>query len=105
MSVEKEIPTLPENKEHLYESLYDRYGPALYGLILRFTTDTAVACAILTKSFLDIVLEKNGLVSGCDPFPCMLRITVKHCRKTLDLSAGDILCLIHPDIKIVEQLV
>ncbi len=69
-----------------YSFLYDKYAPALYGIILKLTPDEELAGSILEKSFAQIwkQLERNnGTKSG--PFSAMLKITLQQCDKEVGI--------------------
>ena len=60
---EKEIITmLQENNPLAWEHLYDKYAPAMYGLVCSLTDDKLLGEQIFANSF--IQLKKNGILSG-----------------------------------------
>lgn len=70
-----------------YTYLYDKYAPALYGVILKLTPDVQIANYILEKSFLKIWHELNGYdASKGKIFSLMLRITLQECKTEVGLS-------------------
>ena len=83
---------LKEKNEAAFGCLYDRYAPALLGLILKLTSEERLANSILEKSFLKFWnqieyfdLQKNHL------FIWMVRITINYCKEVLMLTNETIL--------------
>ncbi len=75
-----------------FNYLYDAYAPALYGLIIKLTPESDVACDILLKSFRHIWVnideydaEKERLLNW------MIAITIKQCSETLCLPKNYLL--------------
>jgi RNA polymerase sigma-70 factor (ECF subfamily) len=82
----------PNKDIAVFSGLYDKYAPALYGVILKLTPDVRVANSILEKSFIKIWDELNGYdISRGRHFCFMLRITLQvsitemgYCKKRFD---------------------
>jgi DNA-directed RNA polymerase specialized sigma24 family protein len=75
------IPTGLENMT-AFKALYDRYAPALYGLVLKVTPDSIGAAKALEESFLKIWRERETYDSSKSTvFTWMLVITLKHCTE------------------------
>jgi|GEM_PF-924392 len=55
---------LAENNLKAWEHLYDKYAPAMYGIICNLTEDEVVAEEILTGAFLQIKEKKTFLENG-----------------------------------------
>ncbi|HVG42800.1 MAG TPA: sigma factor [Chitinophagaceae bacterium] len=71
----------------VYSCLYDKYAPALYGVILKLTPNDHVANGILEKSFLKIWDELHDYdVSKGRLFSLMLRTTLQVCKSELGPS-------------------
>ena len=65
-----------------FNCLYDKYAPALYGLILKLTHDVQLASSIIEKSFLKIwEVFDNQQAPKRMSFGLMLRITLQQYRE------------------------
>lgn len=77
---------LPTGLENIaaFEALYDKYSPALYGLILKRVIDSSAAAIVLEKSFLRIWKERKSYdPSKSTVFSWMHTITLQQCTKSL----------------------
>ncbi|HZH65078.1 MAG TPA: hypothetical protein VEY10_09300 [Flavisolibacter sp.] len=74
-----------------YSRLYDKYAPALYGVILKLTPDVQLATNILERSFIKIweALPVYEAAHGGN-FSMMLRITLHECKNTIGLSQNSV---------------
>jgi RNA polymerase sigma-70 factor (ECF subfamily) len=76
--------------------LYDQYASGLWGLILKFTTDSVSAEKILEESFINIWnhIEEYDLEKTTLP-RWMVSITVSQCVRRLNLSKTELIDRIH----------
>lgn len=96
MLSEGDIVDIVEHKDEAgFNKLYWYYGPALYGCIIKITSDATLASVILQKSFIEIY-KKIALydVSECSLFTWMLRVTITQCSETLRCSTYSVACSI-----------
>ncbi|MDB5196458.1 MAG: hypothetical protein JWP88_829 [Flaviaesturariibacter sp.] len=77
-------------------ALYDQYGGALYGALLRLTTDKDQAAAVLQKAFLEIAKQWSGF-SGTKEgyFIPMLRQVLQTAAEDLGLTKNEVLRKLH----------
>lgn len=79
-----------------FSCLYDKYAPALYGVILKLTPNVKIASNILEKSFIKIweQLDCHNALKAT-PFILMLRITLQQCDREVGLPKN-VLSLLLP---------
>ncbi|MBC7826146.1 MAG: hypothetical protein H7122_00260 [Chitinophagaceae bacterium] len=88
---------LKGNNIAAFEVLYDKYGPSVYGLILKLTPDSYTACRILEESFVKMWLERDSYsASKSSLFTWMLGITIKHSTAVLYLPQKTLIYKLFP---------
>lgn len=79
------------------EQLYEKYAPALYGLILRIVGDENKACTVLFNSFLFIKKGRGEYTSANGSvFAWMVRIALKQSQSYAKLTKQQLLLLCRP---------
>ena len=69
-----------------YSGIYDKYAPALYGVILQHIPDRHLAGDILQKSFVKIWEDFHSYnVSKNTLFTFMLRTTIQECKNKIEV--------------------
>ena len=85
------IQSIKQNNTGAFTLLYEKYSPAVYRCILRITSDKALACLLLEKSFCTIwhsIDEYNP--SQQSLFNWILQTTLKQCQQKLKLGNAEI---------------
>lgn len=92
------IPLLQKNNPLVWEGLYDKYAPAMFGLICNLTDDKKLAEEIFTNAFLQLKQRQILLKIKYALYPALLRytysFTTNHLKKigintkTLKLPEG-----------------
>ena len=71
---------------------YEKYGGALYGLILKLTPDLHLADVLLEASFTSIYKGVSGFDATKGNLFCwMVRIVIKECQQHLNLSNSTVI--------------
>jgi|GEM_PF-3174132 len=98
MLVEVDIITLLKNKDAAtFNYLYDKYAPALNGVILKCTSDQLIASYILRESFVSIWQKIEYYNSyNSTIFTWMLGITINQCNIILRSPKPTILLKLVP---------
>jgi RNA polymerase sigma-70 factor (ECF subfamily) len=69
-----------------FSELYNKYGPALYRLLLKLSPDATTAQRILRESFKAIWLNIGEYDSSKERlFSWMLRLTLQQCNRSIAL--------------------
>ena len=85
------IPMFAKNDPSVWEHIYDKYAPLMYGTILNLTGDEAIAEELLERAFLD--LKRNNVLSQISTTIChkilrhTYKLTINH-LKTIGLASS-----------------
>lgn len=83
MSDEEIITMLEHNNPLAWESLYDKYAPAIFGLICKLTDDKVIAEKMLISSFLQLKQSKILSKVKYALYPAVLRYVLEYTTQKL----------------------